>query len=70
MEKEFQVYGTITIQVELDITAESEDEAIEKAYKQFKDDYNLDVNGYSHIVGDEEIELFVNEYDNDEHDED
>ena len=63
MEKEFQVYGTITIQVELDITAESEDEAIEKAYKQFKDDYNLDVKGYSHTVGDEEIELFVNEYD-------
>lgn len=70
MEKEFQVYGTITIQVELDINAESEDEAIKKAYEQFKDDYNLDVIGYSHNPDEVEIELFVNEYDTDEHDED
>lgn len=63
MEKDFQVYGTITIQVELDITAESEEEAIEKAKEQFISDYNLDVNGYSHIVGDEEIDLTAIEYD-------
>ncbi len=62
MEKEFQVYGTITIQVELDIEANSEEEAIEKAKEQFKDDYNLEVNGYHHVPGEEEIELTAIEY--------
>jgi hypothetical protein len=65
MEKEYQVYGTITIQVELDITASSEEEAIEKAKEQFTDDYGLDVNGYSHMVGTEEMDLTAIEYDED-----
>ena len=66
MEKEFQVYGTITIHVELDINANSEEEAIEKAKEQLKDDYNLDVHGYSHTPGDEEIELTAIEYSEEE----
>ena len=62
MEKEFQVYGTITIQVELDINANTEEEAIEKAKEQFKDDYNLDVSGYSHTPGEEEFDINAIEY--------
>jgi len=62
MEKEFQVYGTITIQVELDIEANSEEEAIEKAKEQFTDDYNIDVHGYSHNPEEVEIELTAIEY--------
>jgi predicted deacetylase len=62
MEKEFQVYGTITIQVELDIVANSEEEAIELVKEQLKDDYNLDVHGYAHTPGEEEIDLTAIEY--------
>jgi hypothetical protein len=62
MEKEFQVYGTITIQVELDIDASSEEEAIEKAKDQFTRDYNIDVRGYSHNPEEVEIELTAIEY--------
>jgi hypothetical protein len=63
MEKEFQVYGTITIQVELDVVANSEEEAIELVKEQFKDDYNLDVHGYAHNPEDGvEIELTAIEY--------
>ena len=56
MEKEYRVYGTITIQVELDINANSEEEAIKQAKEILKDDYNLNVIGYHHIP-DEDIEL-------------
>ena len=62
MEKEFQVYGTITIQVELDITASSEEDAIEQAKEILKDDYNLNVIGYHHVPEDVEIELTAIEY--------
>jgi hypothetical protein len=65
MEKEFQVYGTITIQVELDITAESEEDAVAQAIEAMKDDYNLDVIGYSHNPEDVEIDLTAIEYDED-----
>jgi len=63
MEKEFQVYGTITIQVELDINANSEEDAIEQAKEILKDDYNLNVIGYHHIPDEAaEIELTAIEY--------
>jgi hypothetical protein len=63
MEKEFQVYGTITIQVELDINANSEEDAIEQAKEILKDDYNLNVIGYHHVPEDDvEIELTGIEY--------
>jgi|LakMenE18May11ns_1017448.scaffolds.fasta_scaffold8911469_1 hypothetical protein len=63
MEKEFQVYGTITIQVELDINANSEEDAIEQAKEILKDDYNLNVIGYHHVPEDDvEIELTAIEY--------
>lgn len=63
MEKDFQVYGTITIQVELDITAESEEDAVAQAIEALRDDYNLDVIGYSHIPEDVELDLTAIEYD-------
>jgi len=48
MGKEFQVYGKITIDVELDIEANSEEEALQKAAESLKDDYNLNIVGYNH----------------------
>lgn len=63
MEKDFQVYGTITIQVELDITAESEEDAVSQAIEALRDDYNLDVIGYSHNPEDVELDLTAIEYD-------
>jgi hypothetical protein len=65
MEKEFQVYGTITIQVEFDITASSEDDAVAQAIEAMKDDYNLDVIGYSHNPEDVDIDLTAIEYEED-----
>jgi hypothetical protein len=65
MEKEFQVYGTITIQVEFDITADSEEDAVAQAIEAMKDDYNLDVIGYSHNPEDVEIDLTAIEYEED-----
>ena len=62
MEKEYQVYGEITIQVELDINASSEENAIAQAKEIFQDQYNLDVIGYSHDVDDVELTLNAIEY--------
>lgn len=63
MEKEFNVYGTITIQVELDVVANSEEEAIELVKEQFKDDYNLNVHGYHHEPDkDVDLDLTAIEY--------
>jgi predicted small metal-binding protein len=45
MEKEFQVYGRITIDVELDVIASSEEEAIKQAIQSIKDGHHLDVIG-------------------------
>ena len=50
MEKEFNVHGKIVINVELDIEATSEEDAIKKAIEDFKDAYNLEVHGYYHQV--------------------
>ncbi len=65
MEKEFQVYGTITIQVQFDITADSEEDAVAQAIEAMKDDYNLDVIGYSHNPEDVELDLTAIEYEED-----
>jgi hypothetical protein len=46
MEKEFNIYGTITIKVELDVIAASEDEAIKEAIDSIKNSHNLNVIGY------------------------
>lgn len=63
MEKEFNVYGQIVIEVELDVTAESEKKALEQAIKTFKEDYNLNVHGYHHEPEEVEFEgLNVIEY--------
>lgn len=47
MEKEFNVYGTITIEIDTDIEAESESEAIEKAIENIKNEHHLNVIGYT-----------------------
>lgn len=60
---EFQVYGKITINVELDIETATEEEAIQKATKSLKDDYNLNVIGYNHNPEtDVDMDLEVIEY--------
>jgi hypothetical protein len=46
--KEFNVYGYITLKVDLDVAAKSEIKALEVAAMKLKDQYNLDVIGYSH----------------------
>lgn len=56
---EFQVYGKITINVELDIEAATEEEAIQKATESLKNDYNLDTIGYNHNP-DTDVELDLN----------
>jgi hypothetical protein len=60
---EFQVYGKITINVELDIEAATEEEAVQKATESLKNDYNLDVIGYNHNPDtDVELDLTAIEY--------
>lgn len=56
MEKEFNVYGKIVINVELDVKATSEEDAIKKAIEDFKDAYNLEVHGYYHQVDEVEYD--------------
>ena len=46
--KDFNVYGYITLKVDLDVTASSEFNALAKAAEKLKEDYHLDVIGYSH----------------------
>lgn len=62
MEKEFNVYGKIIINVSVDVNASSEEEAIRLAIEDFKDSYNLDVINYHHdkVKYDE---LYAIEYD-------
>jgi hypothetical protein len=50
LEKEFNVYGKIVINVEMDIMATSEEEAIQKAIEEFKNTYRLDVQGNYHDI--------------------
>jgi hypothetical protein len=60
---EFQVYGKITVNVELDIEAATEEEAIQKATESLKDDYNLNIIGYNHDPKtDVELDLTAVEY--------
>ena len=57
---EFQVYGKITIDVTIDIDADSEEEALAKATEELKDYYHLNVvNAYHDDV---KIDLDATEY--------
>jgi predicted small metal-binding protein len=47
---EFNIYGKITFDVDFDIQAENEEEAIKKAVDQLKDYYRLDVKGAEHNI--------------------
>ena len=69
--KTFWVDATVTIKVEFEVEATSEDEAFIKAKESIIDDYNLDVHGYNHDVYTEtskntKIDLEVGEYDEDD----
>jgi hypothetical protein len=48
MEKQYEVYGEIVIPVNISVSAEYEREAEEKAIIKLKEEYNLNVVGYSH----------------------
>jgi hypothetical protein len=58
MEKEFNVYGKIVINVEIDVNALTEEDAIKKAIENFKQSYNLHVIGLHHEP--EEVEYKLN----------
>lgn len=64
MEKQFNVYGKIVINVELDVDAVTEEDAIKKAIEKFKQSYNLHVIGYEHEPEEVEYKLNAVEYDN------
>lgn len=61
--KDFNVYGHITIKVDLDVTASSEFNALAEAAEKLKEDYNLDVIGYSHDHDEVHWDLYADEYD-------
>jgi len=69
--KTFWVDATVTIRVEFEVEATSEQEAEALAKASIIDDYNLDVHGYSHDVytpdsKNTKINLDVGEYDDDD----
>lgn len=59
---EFNIYGKITFDVDFDIQAENEQEAIKKAIEQLKDYYRLDVKGAEHITESVDIDIYAAEY--------
>ena len=59
---EFNVYGYITIKVDVDVTASSEFDALAEAAEKLKEDYNLDVIGYSHEPDEVQWDLIADEY--------
>ena len=65
MEKDYSIEGYIKIPVEFDILANSKEDAIAQAIEAMKDEYNLDVIGYSHKP--EEVKFILNaiEYEED-----
>ena len=69
--KTFWVDATVTIKVEFEVEATSEDEAEALAKESIIDDYNLNVHGYNHDVytpdsKNTKINLEVGEYDEDD----
>lgn len=59
----YYVEGKIIIKVSAEYLANSEEEALEMAKEDFKDDYNLDVHGYNHSPEEVEFKLIAGEYD-------
>lgn len=59
----YYVEGKIIINVCSEYEANSEEEALEMAKEDFKDDYNLDVLGYNHLPEEVKFELIAGEYD-------
>jgi hypothetical protein len=59
---EFNIYGKITFDVDFDIKAENQEEAIKKAVDQLKDYYRLDVKGAEHIIESVDIDIYASEY--------
>lgn len=72
--KTFWVDATVTIKVEFEVEATSEEEALAKAKESIIDDYNLNVHGYNHDVytpdgKNTKIDLEVGEYDDEDFEE-
>lgn len=60
--KEFSVLGKISFDVNFDIEAETEEEAMKKAKEYLKDMYHLDTIGAYHDPKDVEIDIDCIEY--------
>jgi Zn/Cd-binding protein ZinT len=59
---EFNIYGKITFEVDFDIKAENEQEAIKKSLEKLKDYYRLNVKGTDHNIDTVEIDIDAVEY--------
>ena len=65
--KEYSVNGTITFEVDLDIKANSEEEAIELAKEQLLDFYSLNCHGADHDPNEVKLDLDAIEYEDEEY---
>jgi hypothetical protein len=65
MRKDFNISGKLTIQIDFDITAENEEQALREAREKIKDFYHLDNIGapYHVPINGAEFDLDANEYD-------
>lgn len=59
---EYNINGTISFDISIDIEASSEEEALKKAKEQLKDYYHLDVIGANHFPEKVEMDLYAEEY--------
>lgn len=61
--KQYQVCCKVTLDLTMDIKADSEGDAIKIAKEHFDDMYRLDTNGAYHVVKDVSYEFEAGEYD-------
>lgn len=59
---EFNIQGKVSFEVDFDIEANSEEEAIELAKERIIDNYSLDSHGDLHNIGSEKFDLDAGEY--------
>ena len=62
MPREFNVCGTVKFDYDIDIIAETEEEAETLAKEQILDFYHLDVDGAHHRLGDVQFDASAGEY--------
>jgi hypothetical protein len=66
MKKTFNIEGKISFNVDFDIEAVTEEEAVAKAIERLKDYYRLNVSGADHKLDSVKFDLDGYEYDEDE----